>query len=755
MEHTKRIAALVVAVLVNACSGGGEGGGGVAPPPPGPTPPDLSGVWAGSWQGTDASLGAVSGTWEVAITQGSTSASGPAALLGDVDCMDGQMQTNSSAQISVTGTFTRPGCAGINWALTALNVGMGAASGSWSNTGTNGSGTLSGNRIARLTGPRIRFVSPPGGRPGAVVTIVGENLSVGPAPSVFFGGTAASSLVSSDAMRIVAAVPDGAATGAVQISNSAGAALTPRLFSSDVRSPAAVIGGSTAAGLAPSALAVSPDGRKLYIADRGNRTIRIVRASTLQDLLPQPFPTASGGSPRGVVASPDGKRIYVAVVGPLGGVRVLNAAIAAEVGGLSFAIDDQGRDNPQGLAISPDGRQLLVSDGMTGGNVRLLDIVGDTLSVAATYAMPGSRAPLGVAFSPDGTLAYIAGAATGGGDVLRVVTLATGNVSDLAAGAVPTGIAVSPNGALIFVTNNGGNTVGMYSSGGFIGNSQVAFASPTGIAFGPDGLQVYVLNKGSGSVSVLDNNGSAIGSPIIVAQDPVAIAINPQGTTGYVGHVTAGTVVEIGGMRTLNVSLSGTGIGRVVSDPVGVDCGTACQAQFAVNTSVTLTPLADSRSFFARWSGDADCSDGRVTLDQSAGTVRNCVAVFTSDTPPPSGQNPSGCFIATAAYGSEFAPEVQQLRNFRDRKLMTNAAGRQFVRLYYRYSPPLADLIRPYESARASVRLALVPVVWSIANPYGALTTVLLLGVLCWGVRKGFRSARAGGRAFHGPGTAG
>ena len=746
MERKKRIAALVLAVLANAC--GGDGGGGSSPPPaPAPSVPDLSGVWAGAWQGSDPQLGAVSGTWEVAITQGSSSAAGPATLLGDVDCMDGQMQTNSSAQTAVTGTFTRPGCAGINWALTALNVGAGAASGSWSNTGTNGSGTLSGNRIARLTGPRIRLLSPPGGKPGAIVTIVGENLSVpGPASSVAFGGTASSSPISSDATRIVVAVPGGATTGAVQVSNSGGTALSPRLFSTDVRSPSAVTGGSTAAGSAPTALAVSPDGRKLYIADRGNGTIRIVRASTLQDLpLPQPFLT-SGGTPRTVVASPDGRRIYVAVAGATGGVRVIHAAIPAEVGSFPFLIDD--RDNPQGLAISPDGRQLLVSDGTTGGNVTLLNIVGDALTPVATYAMPVSLAlaPLGVAFSPDGTLAYIAGADTAaqGRDVLRVVTLATGNVSDLAAGAMPTGIAVSPNGAQIFVTNQGGNTVGIYNSGGLVGNSPVTFSSPTGIAFGPDGVQLYVANRGNDTVSVLDRNGSAIGAPISVGQGPVAIAINPQGTTGYVSLLTAGTVVEIGGMRTLNVALGGTGIGRVASNPVGIDCGTACQAQFAFNTSVTLTPIPAGGSFFSFWSGDADCSDGTVILNQSAGTVRNCVAVFNSNTPPPSQQSPGGCFIATAAYGSEFASEVKLLREFRDRTLMPSAAGRQFVRFYYRYSPPIADLIRPHEGARAAVRVALVPVVWSIAHPHGALTIALLLGVLGWGVRRKLRFGSAG-----------
>ncbi|MBQ7568187.1 S8 family serine peptidase [bacterium] len=87
-----------------------------------------------------------------------------------------------------------------------------------------------------------------------------------------------------------------------------------------------------------------------------------------------------------------------------------------------------------------------------------------------------------------------------------------------------------------------------------------------------------------------------------------------------------------------------------------------------------------------------------------------------------------GCFIATAAYGSYLEPEVMTLRRFRDRSLITNAPGRMFVKLYYTYSPPVADFIAAHPSARFATRVALTPIVYSVGHPGIAMMLVLAFG---------------------------
>ena len=71
-----------------------------------------------------------------------------------------------------------------------------------------------------------------------------------------------------------------------------------------------------------------------------------------------------------------------------------------------------------------------------------------------------------------------------------------------------------------------------------------------------------------------------------------------------------------------------------------------------------------------------------------------------------------GCFIATAAFGTPMAEEVRALSKFRDKYLLTSPLGRDFVKVYYRTSPPIADFIRNKPLLKATVRLNVKSLIW-------------------------------------------
>jgi hypothetical protein len=70
-----------------------------------------------------------------------------------------------------------------------------------------------------------------------------------------------------------------------------------------------------------------------------------------------------------------------------------------------------------------------------------------------------------------------------------------------------------------------------------------------------------------------------------------------------------------------------------------------------------------------------------------------------------------GCFIATAAYGTPMAQEIDALRTVRDKGLLTNPLGRLAVAGYYAMSPPIARAIASDDRLRAGARAILGPIV--------------------------------------------
>ena len=72
-------------------------------------------------------------------------------------------------------------------------------------------------------------------------------------------------------------------------------------------------------------------------------------------------------------------------------------------------------------------------------------------------------------------------------------------------------------------------------------------------------------------------------------------------------------------------------------------------------------------------------------------------------------------------------PYVKELRGFRDNVLLHSDMGQRFVALYYRYSPPIADVIAENVVLRTMTRMLLTPVVYAVVYPLMAIFFALIV----------------------------
>ena len=85
---------------------------------------------------------------------------------------------------------------------------------------------------------------------------------------------------------------------------------------------------------------------------------------------------------------------------------------------------------------------------------------------------------------------------------------------------------------------------------------------------------------------------------------------------------------------------------------------------------------------------------------------------------PPKEKKKGGCLIATAAFGSEMAPQVQFLRELRDNTVLQTESGTSFMagfnQFYYSFSPAIADYERENPVFKEAVKITLTPLLTSL-----------------------------------------
>ncbi len=305
----------------------------------------------------------------------------------------------------------------------------------------------------------------------------------------------------------------------------------------------------------PSALALSPNGKELYVSTASAEGPGVSVISTATDAVTGSISgLISGGS--SLVVSPDGSSLYI-MEGAYGAVAIAKTATSAVVDTVTAF------DEPDAAVLSPSGKSLYVTD---GSSVAIMDTSTDAVTNSIAIGQPAVGASSGVAaiaITPDGNSVYVAGTINYLG-VLAVINTATDTLSGTVpiVGEDPGALVVSPDGEKVYVANRGFNLGGTFGDGiTVIGTAtETAVATipastgllgpgPNGLAVSPDGKTLYVANDpplfGDNTVSVINTATDVVTGTITVGSDPAGITVSPDGKTAYVANSADATVSVI------------------------------------------------------------------------------------------------------------------------------------------------------------------------------------------------------------------
>jgi predicted alpha-1,2-mannosidase len=253
-----------------------------------------------------------------------------------------------------------------------------------------------------------------------------------------------------------------------------------------------------------------------YTADSNGNTVTPIDPRTLA------FgdPIAVGANPVAVAVSPDGARVYCVNQND-DDVSVIDTATMSVLRTITVG------NAPAGIAVAPDGSSIWVAN--AGGNTV---VAIDAKSHAKTPIAVGS-APAAILFSPDGATAYAVN--RGSDDVTPIDVRARTARPAIALDQRPFTAAIAPDGKTLYVLSMVASTVSVVDlQRGRVTTSIPAGKKPRGIAVSPDGSTVWVADYPAGLVTPIDTRTQRALPAIRVGTAPHDILFEADGKTALV-----------------------------------------------------------------------------------------------------------------------------------------------------------------------------------------------------------------------------
>ncbi|HZQ32321.1 MAG TPA: Ig-like domain-containing protein, partial [Mycobacterium sp.] len=278
---------------------------------------------------------------------------------------------------------------------------------------------------------------------------------------------------------------------------------------------------------APKAMAVSSDGKFLYVANSTIMQVSVIDTST--NTVTATIPLTD--HPNGLALSPDGTRLYIASGQSFTTVDTADNSVLSTI---------PNGDNLSAVAVSPDGSRAYVTN-LNQNSVSVIDTSGP--SVVAAVSTTVSDSPEGIAVSPDGTQVFVTDPAA---NTVVLIDTATDATTSFGVGSHPSGVAFTPDGSRAFVTNYNGATVSVIdTSTDTVTTTVTVGTGPAGIAMSRDGKYAYVTNAADDTVSVIDTASDSVIATVHVGAAPDGVTVSPDGSHVYVANGNSDSVSVI------------------------------------------------------------------------------------------------------------------------------------------------------------------------------------------------------------------
>jgi streptogramin lyase len=278
------------------------------------------------------------------------------------------------------------------------------------------------------------------------------------------------------------------------------------------------------------------------------------------------------------------------------------------------------------------------------------------------------------------------------------------------------------------------------TASGFPSGANYSFTNPSGIPTFSSTINIFTtINTPGGTYPITITGTTSAGLTHTATPTPVLTITELPRDFNLSAPVTQ--VVLVQSSRT-DITLTVTSIGYFNGN-------VSLSGSFSPSSGLTVT-FNPSAVILESGGAIAQATMEITASKNTVGTYQFTVTA-TSTTPSRSHQltisvRVSPCIIATATYGSELAPQVQFLRDFRDRQIMNTFAGSNFMTAfnawYYSFSPAVAQYELQTPAARSIARTVLYPlmgilglseltfVAFGSTSEFGALVAGLLAGAL-------------------------